>query len=112
MASTRLGGRVADENKNIPLECLLCVKNPKFSDISHLLTHISSKSHLAQQFSVGLRAKNEPPIKERLRRYEKWYEENGIEDLLQERMAAKVHKKTGRRIPRNMVTVRQSDQDL
>jgi len=83
--------------KSIPLECVLCPTKPKFSDTSHLLTHVSSKAHLHHKFNTEFQAKAEPAIRETLRRYEKWYIDNDIESLLQERLAAKDQKKTSRR---------------
>ncbi len=86
-----------EDSRSIPLECVLCPKKPKFSDVSHLLTHVSSKSHLHHKFNSEFKAKSEPGMRERLRRYELWYSENGIESLLSDRLAAKDQKKGGRR---------------
>lgn len=81
----------------IPLRCTLCPKKPGFSDLSHLLTHISSKSHLAHRFKAELRARDDPAAMDEVRQYDQWCEQYGINDLLAERMAAKEQKKTGRR---------------
>ncbi|EFW99763.1 hypothetical protein CMQ_81 [Grosmannia clavigera kw1407] len=85
-----------EDIRPIPLECVLCPKRPSFSDVSHLLTHVSSKSHLHQKFNMEFKAKTEIGARERLRRYEEWYSINGIETLLSDRLAAKNHK-TARR---------------
>ncbi len=86
-----------EEARLIPLECVLCPKKPKFSDVSHLLTHISSKSHLHHKFNSEFQAKSDPSIRDKLRKYEQWYIENGVESLLHERLKAKDQKKGIRR---------------
>ncbi|KAK1834764.1 hypothetical protein QBC39DRAFT_368846 [Podospora conica] len=81
----------------IPLKCTLCPKRPNFSDVSHLLTHISSKSHLSHRFKTELKALSEPECQERLRIYEEWYNRHGIRALLAERMSTKDQKPTAKR---------------
>lgn len=82
-----------------PLECFLCPKKPVFSDSSHLLTHISSKAHLHQKFSMEFKAKSDDGIRDRLQRYEHWYAEYDIERLLSERLATKgIRKQPSRRV--------------
>jgi hypothetical protein len=78
---------------NVPLQCILCPKLPTFSDISHLLTHISSKSHLSHRFKLQIRSQAEPEARQVLDNFETWYAENSLEDLLSDRLAAKEHKK-------------------
>ncbi|KAK3335386.1 hypothetical protein B0T19DRAFT_452411 [Cercophora scortea] len=78
----------------IPLKCTLCPKKPNFSDVSHLLTHISSKSHLSYRFKTELRSHSERDAREAIRVYDDWYDTNGIRGLLAERMAAKEQKKS------------------
>ncbi|CZT49818.1 uncharacterized protein RSE6_10710 [Rhynchosporium secalis] len=80
-------------DNDIELQCTLCPKDPRFSDISHLLTHISSKSHLAHRFKLEIRAQSEIECKEKLEDFAFWYNENGLDVLLSERMAAKDDKK-------------------
>ena len=82
---------------SIPLKCTLCPKRPNFSDVSHLLTHISSKSHLSHRFKAELRSHTEREAQEAIRQYEDWYERYEIRGLLAERMAAKDQKKTAKR---------------
>jgi hypothetical protein len=79
---------------NIDLQCTLCLKNPKFSDVSHLLTHISSKSHLAARFKLQIKAQSELDAKEQLDQFDFWYYTSNIDSLLAERLAAKEHKRT------------------
>lgn len=85
------------EPLSIPLKCTLCPRKPNFSDVSHLLTHISSKSHLSHRFKAELRSHKEREAQEAIRQYDDWYERHGIRALLAERMIAKEQKKTGKR---------------
>jgi hypothetical protein len=78
---------------NIDLQCSLCPKNPKFSDVSHLLTHIASKGHLAHRFKLQIRSQNEPEAKQTLGHFDFWYRTSNIDALLSERLAAKDNKK-------------------
>jgi hypothetical protein len=78
----------------IELTCSLCPKTPNFSDISHLLTHISSKSHLSHRFKLQIRAQSEPEAKEKLDTFDYWYHDNNLDALLAERLAAKENKKS------------------
>lgn len=85
------------ENPNIPLHCLLCPKKPTFSDVSHLLTHVSSKSHLSNRFKAEIRAHKDRDARESLRQFEGWWERYNIRDLLSDRMDAKDKKKAPKR---------------
>ncbi|KAG4428738.1 hypothetical protein IFR05_015779 [Cadophora sp. M221] len=82
------------QESNIDLQCILCPKDPKFSDISHLLTHISSKSHLAHRFKLEIRAQNEVECRDKLNQFAFWYNQNNLDTLLSERLAAKDIKKS------------------
>jgi hypothetical protein len=86
---------LADEA--IPLQCLLCPKKPTFSDVSHLLTHISSKSHLSNRFKTEIRSNKERDARETLRRFDDWYTRYGIQGLLADRMTAKDKKNLPKR---------------
>ncbi|KAK5663312.1 hypothetical protein OQA88_3740 [Cercophora sp. LCS_1] len=86
---------------SIPLKCTLCPKKPNFSDVSHLLTHISSKSHLSHRFKAELKSASEVEAFEELRQYDDWYRRHGIRELLAERMQAKEKKTTKRGRPAN-----------
>lgn len=78
---------------SVPLLCSLCPKSPNFSDISHLLTHISSKSHLATLFKLKIRSQAEQDAKDQLDTYELWYSVNNLDALLSDRLATKDKKK-------------------
>ena len=75
---------------NIPLHCNICPKEPDFSDISHLLTHVNSKAHLAHHKNTTLRAAlNDLTAIAKIDAHQQWYEKHQIERLLSERLAAK-----------------------
>jgi uncharacterized protein YifN (PemK superfamily) len=78
----------------IDLQCTLCKKNPKFSDVSHLLTHISSKSHLAARFKLEIQAQSAPDARFKLDLFNNWYRTSNIDTLLAGRLSAKENKKT------------------
>ncbi|KAK2750181.1 hypothetical protein FQN57_004677 [Myotisia sp. PD_48] len=77
------------------LKCNICPRKPNFSDVSHLLTHVSSKGHLSHYFKLQVRSHQEPKASQLLAAYDVWYEENNIAGLLSDRMLAK-EAKTGR----------------
>lgn len=79
-------------NRPIPLLCTVCPEAPRFSDVSHLLTHIASKGHLHHETQTKLKAHQDIAASVALQQYERWYKENGIETLLVERMRAKQKK--------------------
>ena len=82
---------------NVPLLCNICPRNPEFSDVSHLLTHVASKGHLSQYNKAKLRAHQDVSFLEKLEVYDHWYQRHQIERLLSERMIAKDSKDYGRR---------------
>ncbi|KAK7459001.1 hypothetical protein Landi51_00594 [Colletotrichum acutatum] len=82
----------------IPLVCLVCMNAPRFSDLSHLLTHLSSKGHLQTHNDVRIRATQDLVAAEKVATYDKWYKDYGIERMLAERLKAKDEKARG--IPR------------
>ncbi|KAI9843185.1 MAG: hypothetical protein M1837_006547 [Sclerophora amabilis] len=77
----------------IPLHCTLCPKKPSFSDISHLLTHIASKGHLAHEFKLSIRTSTDHAAKQQLDAYQQWYDRHGLERLLTNRMVIKEARK-------------------
>ena len=78
---------------SIPLICIICPSRPNFSDLSHLLTHVSSKAHLSHKFKTQVRAATDPDAQRTLDSYEEWYGNNGLEGLLSDRLATKEAKK-------------------
>jgi hypothetical protein len=76
-------------HSKIPLKCDVCPKKPRFSDASHLLTHISSKTHLSNIFKTRVRSDIETDSRRLIEDYDQWYAEWSIQDLLAERLAQK-----------------------
>ena len=83
---------------SIPLLCNICPKHPDFSDISHLLTHVSSKGHLSHYFKAQVRSRQEPQILQQLEVYDRWYDKYHIEQLLSQRMVLKESKNVSHNI--------------
>lgn len=98
MASLALarGGTPNSASKQIPLLCNVCPETPRFSDVSHLLTHIASKGHLHHETQTRLKSHQDVAASIALGEYEQWYKENGIETLLVDRMRAKQLKEAAR----------------
>ncbi len=92
---------------SIPLLCNICPKQRKFSDISHLLTHVGSKGHLSRYFKLQVRSRQEPAAREQLGAYDRWYEKHEVERLLSERLTLKESKKANprRRLEKYIVPV-------
>ena len=79
-------------SSKIPLKCDICPKKPRFSDVSHLLTHISSKTHLSNHFKTKLALNTDVEARRLIEDYDQWYAEWSIQDLLTERMNLKGNK--------------------
>lgn len=75
------------------LWCNICPKQPRFSDVSHLLTHVSSKAHLSHYFKLQVRSHQEPQAGDLLDEYDRWYKANNLAKLLSDRMASKEARK-------------------
>jgi hypothetical protein len=71
------------------LLCNICPKRPKFSDVSHLLTHVASKAHLSHYFKLQVRSHQEPQAEVLLDDYNEWYKTNNLAKLLSDRMSSK-----------------------
>lgn len=79
---------------SIPLHCNICPKQPVFSDISHLLTHVGSKGHLSHYFKAQVRGGQDATARNQLDIYDRWYTDNQIEKLLSQRMILKDSKRS------------------
>ena len=90
------GAVSASGHSTIPLLCCVCPDTPRFSDLSHLLTHIASKGHLHQETQTKLKAHQDLAAATALSKYCQWYEQYSIESLLVERMRAKQLKETAK----------------
>ena len=93
---------VATIMTSIPLLCNICPKEPEFSDISHLLTHVASKGHLAQELKAKVRSRQDASIRKKLDTYDRWYEKHQIEKLLSQRLILKESKNTSSRVKRSV----------
>ncbi|KKK17605.1 hypothetical protein ARAM_003231 [Aspergillus rambellii] len=71
------------------LLCNICPKRPKFSDVSHLLTHIASKAHLSHYFKLQVRSHQESQAGTLLDEYNHWYKANNLAKLLSDRLSSK-----------------------
>lgn len=87
---------------SIPLLCNICPKEPEFSDISHLLTHVASKGHLAQELRAKVRSRQDALIREKLDTYDRWYQKHQIERLLSQRLILKESRDTSSRVKRSV----------
>ncbi|KAI1430041.1 hypothetical protein F5Y12DRAFT_793194 [Xylaria sp. FL1777] len=81
----------------IPLLCFICPKNSHFSDLSHLLTHISSKGHLHNMFQLTLNRDVNPAAEVAITEFENWYKQNNISALLRARKSAREQRESQQR---------------
>ncbi|KAL9046589.1 MAG: hypothetical protein Q9214_000613 [Letrouitia sp. 1 TL-2023] len=93
---------------SVPLHCSICPKRPDFSDISHLLTHVGSKGHLAHYFKAQVRSREDGNVRQQLEAYDDWYEQHGIEKLLSKRMVLKDSKRANGVTAKQLRTNRQT----
>ncbi|KAH8676131.1 hypothetical protein BX600DRAFT_546822 [Xylariales sp. PMI_506] len=77
--------QVIVDDHPIPLICTICPKNSKFSDVSHLLTHIASKGHLSNMFQLDIAKNTDDSARHALDAYNIWFETFNIRGLLQSR---------------------------
>ncbi|KAI0404828.1 hypothetical protein F4802DRAFT_615251 [Xylaria palmicola] len=88
---------------SIPLVCFICPKNSHFSDLSHLLTHISSKGHLHNMFQLNLSREVDADAEVALAEFETWYKQNGISALLRARKSAREQRDNDQRQNRTSI---------
>ncbi|KAJ8127761.1 hypothetical protein O1611_g5874 [Lasiodiplodia mahajangana] len=81
----------------IPLVCFICPKNSNFSDLSHLLTHISSKGHLHNMFQLNLVREVDAEAELAIVEFDAWYKHNGIGALLRARKTAREQRDNNQR---------------
>lgn len=79
--------------RNVPLVCNICPLRPTFSDLSHLLTHISSKAHLSTYYKLKIRSGSDEDARQTVEHYDNWYAENDIESSMSDRMKNKDERK-------------------
>ena len=85
------------DGETIPLHCSVCPREPKFSDVSHLLTHFNSKGHLHYLQQVKLRAISDPAASNQMQVFSTWYNKWNIDSLLADRLAAKDKKEASKK---------------
>ncbi|KAJ5577936.1 uncharacterized protein N7459_006900 [Penicillium hispanicum] len=86
------------------LQCIICPGEPRFSDVSHLLTHVASKAHLAYYFKLQVRSHQEVEALELLQEYDDWYNTNNLAQLLSDRLTSKEARRKKRK-PQASVSV-------
>ena len=79
------------------LNCSICPQRPTFTDTSHLLTHVSSKGHLAQLHKLQIKSHQEIAAGFELDAYNQWFHQHGLAQLLSERMQQKERKQASKR---------------
>ncbi|KAL1996303.1 hypothetical protein VTN49DRAFT_355 [Thermomyces lanuginosus] len=93
------------------LRCIICPKQPRFTDASHLLTHIASKAHLANYFKLEVRSREEHHARAILAQYDHWYRVNNLAKQLADRLSSKAARKrrasTGAAAVQHLVAVNQ-----
>lgn len=84
--------RHASEKKDM-LRCFICQGNGssemKFSDVSHLITHVNSKGHLISKNNLEILALGVPQAQETLDDFMAWEERHGIKKLSFDRITNK-----------------------
>ncbi|OQD76549.1 hypothetical protein PENDEC_c004G06826 [Penicillium decumbens] len=86
------------------LQCIICPGQPRFSDTSHLLTHISSKAHLSHYFKLQVRSHQEDGAVELLIQYDEWFNTNNLAQLLSNRNTSKEDKRKKRKTTVQLTT--------
>jgi len=76
----------ATNDVKIPLRCNLCPNGLTFSDTSHLLTHMNSKSHIFHHWNLELFKEVNPRIKAALQDFQVFWEEYGLAGRIRSRM--------------------------
>ncbi|KAM0332404.1 hypothetical protein ACHAQA_002684 [Verticillium albo-atrum] len=97
-ASTRKAAAALSKTRNkanFPLVCYLCDNEPKYSDVSHLLTHLLSRGHARAKGNIEVRSHipGDTEAAEKFAAFQKWQDDNGIGALLSERFLDKNNKK-------------------
>ncbi|KAI2463603.1 hypothetical protein F4781DRAFT_437250 [Annulohypoxylon bovei var. microspora] len=90
----------------IPLVCYSCEKQQRFSDLSHLLTHVSSKAHLLELHNLQILSQVDEGAAMRCRQFDIWYKTYNIKQLVLQRMEARGEK--GAQLSRRSQTPRDS----
>ncbi|KAJ5121388.1 uncharacterized protein N7515_009349 [Penicillium bovifimosum] len=73
------------------LLCIICPGEPRFCDVSHLLTHAASKSHLSHLCKLQLRT-SDPNAVELLKQFHNWVDSHGLAEKLSSRLEKRLEK--------------------
>lgn len=89
------------QTTTVVLTCTICPKNPNFSDVSHLLTHLTSKGHLKHRFNVDTAAMGSDAkaadARAQLGKFNQWMEQHEIQGLICERQNIKSESKESKK---------------
>jgi hypothetical protein len=77
--------------------CHICEGTPTFSDVSHLLTHCSSRAHTKRHFDMKARALTDASAAATLRTYKAWYERKDVGIKINKRLFEKDKKDSHRK---------------
>lgn len=99
------GSSMASTRAQVPLHCSICPKRPNFSDVSHMLTHISSKSHLSHYYKIKIRAAADQDARDQVNQYDSWYDRFDVETLMAERLALKDEKKVKKQSTQGLLQI-------
>lgn len=78
------------------LQCIICPKQPAFSDQSHIITHLESKAHVTRLYKLHLRGYDDADATELLNVFGTWFESNNYGQKIRDRAAAKEERKNKR----------------
>ena len=85
------------------LMCSICPTKPSFSDVSHLLTHVGSKSHLANLHKIQIQSQYDKAAGDKLTIYNDWYMLNGLAAQLSIRQVQKEGKKASKHVNKGRI---------
>lgn len=78
------------------LQCIICPRQPVFSDQSHIITHLESKAHVTRLYKLHLRGYEDADATELLNAFDTWFESNNYGQKICDREAAKEERKNKR----------------
>ena len=85
-----------DPSPDPTLMCSICPTKPSFSDVSHLLTHVGSKGHLANLHKIQIQSQYDKTAGDKLTTYNDWYMLHGLATQLSIRQVQKEAKKASK----------------
>lgn len=79
------------------LHCSICPPKPTFSDVSHLLTHVGSKGHLANLHKLQVQGQYDHDAASKVNNYNTWFASNDLAARLTQRQVQKEAKKASKK---------------